>query len=204
MQDPTQVATTSSLELVSSIPAHARMGGKMPWTQEREVNVIACWEKGSRRRCRAHAVISTIVGSRLEEGRGSRCQGRKRRRWIQMELAYRLPLLPLVRGAATRSDLPWRGPPPTDVATRGGRGRHCRSRETTAGTHTFFFRIHVELHLSWNNIYCKPLAVQPPVVSIGMILYLLSWWRTSSPRARPVWVEPAMGAVEGCRGVRGR
>jgi len=37
-----------------------------------------------------------------------------------MKLARRLPLLPSVRGvAATRSDPPWRGVPPTDAATRG-------------------------------------------------------------------------------------
>jgi len=75
---------------------------------------------GSRRRCRAHAVRSTVVGSGLEESRGSRCQGRKRRRRIRMKLARRLPLLPSMGGAATRSDPPWRGPPPADAATRGG------------------------------------------------------------------------------------
>jgi hypothetical protein len=84
------------------------------------VNAITCREEGSRRRCRAHAIRSTVVGSGLEEGRGSHCQGRKRRRQIRMELARRLPLLPSVRGVTTRSDPPWRGLPPTDAATGGG------------------------------------------------------------------------------------
>ena len=120
-----------------------------------------------------------------------------------MKLARRLPLLPSMGGAATRSDPTWRGPPPADAATRGGENAvaaHGKQQQA----HRLFFRIRVELHLSRDNIYREPLAVQPLVVGIGMILYLSSWWRTSSPRARPDWVEPAMGAVEGCGGVGGR